>query len=601
MRAKFLTATSALVLAMTPAGIGPIAIGAATGALVMSTAGVVASQDLESATAAVAAAKAALEDAKAKGEGVKQARQALKAARQERKRLVEEAKADKQQPDTEQAADAATQERPSAEADAANAAADAKPEAEAEAATAEKPQDKAAQKPAAEQAAEEQSVEDKPAADVAESEQPVSREADAQEAKPEEAERKKRAKAKSDDRKAARQAKREKRKQASEAETPVVAKTDADKPKDETPVAGSEQPAPSADAPKAKPVAEAPIEKQIEEASEKPASVVPDSISKAERRQLRRAEKQRREAARQQRGELLGAAGVGAVIGALIPALGGKVIGDEGDRIVVERDGRFYVRKDESALFRDRGQRVERESLKNGRTRETVHRRNGSKIITVRDPGGYALRRVKVKPNGERIVLFNAKDDRERRSVNYDRQLPPVRITIPRDQYIVSGTRYGRAELAQILEAPPVEQVTSDYSLREVRESERLRATVRRVDLDAITFDTGSATVRASQVPYLANVAGGMLDVIDRNPAAVFLIEGHTDAVGDDVYNLTLSDRRAETVARILVNAFEVPPENLVVEGYGEQYLKIDTEGDERRNRRVAIRNITPLLTASAN
>ena len=91
-----------------------------------------------------------------------------------------------------------------------------------------------------------------------------------------------------------------------------------------------------------------------------------------------------------------------------------------------------------------------------------------------------------------------------------------------------------------------------------------------------------------------------MLDVIDENPAAVFLIEGHTDAVGSELYNLTLSDRRAETVARILVEAFDVPPENLVVEGYGEQYLKIDTLGDERRNRRVAIRNITPLLTASS-
>ena len=201
----------------------------------------------------------------------------------------------------------------------------------------------------------------------------------------------------------------------------------------------------------------------------------------------------------------------------------------------------------------------------------------------------------------ERVVLFDIREDRDRRAVNYDRDLPPLRITIPQDQYIVSGGRYGRSGLAEILLAPPVEEVTSGYSLRDVRESDRLRSMVRRVDLDTITFDTGSATVRASQVPFLADIAGGMLDVIDQNPAAVFLIEGHTDAVGSELYNLTLSDRRAETVARILVDAFDVPPENLVVEGYGEQYLKINTDGDEWRNRRVAIRNITPLLTASSD
>jgi outer membrane protein OmpA-like peptidoglycan-associated protein len=74
------------------------------------------------------------------------------------------------------------------------------------------------------------------------------------------------------------------------------------------------------------------------------------------------------------------------------------------------------------------------------------------------------------------------------------------------------------------------------------------------------------------------------------------MIEGHTDAVGSDVDNLSLSDRRAETVALILSQQFNVPPENLVTQGYGEQFLKIPTDGPERRNRRVTARRITPLL-----
>ena len=40
---------------------------------------------------------------------------------------------------------------------------------------------------------------------------------------------------------------------------------------------------------------------------------------------------------------------------------------------------------------------------------------------------------------------------------------------------------------------------------------------------------------------------------------------------------------------------------DLVTQGYGEQYLKIDTEERERENRRVAIRRITPLVAPVAS
>ena len=73
-------------------------------------------------------------------------------------------------------------------------------------------------------------------------------------------------------------------------------------------------------------------------------------------------------------------------------------------------------------------------------------------------------------------------------------------------------------------------------------------------------------------------------------------IEGHTDAVGNAAYNLALSDRRAESVALALTEYFDVPPENLVIQGYGEYDLKVPTEASEQENRRVAVRRITPLL-----
>ena len=77
------------------------------------------------------------------------------------------------------------------------------------------------------------------------------------------------------------------------------------------------------------------------------------------------------------------------------------------------------------------------------------------------------------------------------------------------------------------------------------------------------------------------------------------MMEGHTDAVGSDIDNLSLSDRRAEAVAVILTDAYQIPPENLVTQGYGEQYPKLPIAGPSRENRRVAVRRVTPLLNGT--
>jgi outer membrane protein OmpA-like peptidoglycan-associated protein len=117
------------------------------------------------------------------------------------------------------------------------------------------------------------------------------------------------------------------------------------------------------------------------------------------------------------------------------------------------------------------------------------------------------------------------------------------------------------------------------------------------VDLNTVTFDTGSWEVSPDQVDRLVVIADGMNRAIAANPSEVFLIEGHTDAVGSEIDNLSLSDRRAESVALVLSQQFGVPAENLTTQGYGNQYLKVPTPGPERANRRVTVRRITPLLT----
>jgi len=169
-------------------------------------------------------------------------------------------------------------------------------------------------------------------------------------------------------------------------------------------------------------------------------------------------------------------------------------------------------------------------------------------------------------------------------------------ITIPRERYIVDVSAAPAPLLYETLEAPPLVPIERPYSLDEIRYNVELRDRMRRIDIDSITFDTGSWEVTPDQQPKLQAVAEAMQRILQQKPDEVFLIEGHTDAVGNDVDNLSLSDRRAESVAVILTEVYQIPPENLVTQGYGEQHLKVPTDGPNRLNRRVATRRVTPLL-----
>jgi outer membrane protein OmpA-like peptidoglycan-associated protein len=175
--------------------------------------------------------------------------------------------------------------------------------------------------------------------------------------------------------------------------------------------------------------------------------------------------------------------------------------------------------------------------------------------------------------------------------------LPPPVIRIPRERYIVEYSSASEDEIYEALQAPPVERLGRTYSLDEIRYSQELRARMRRVDLDEINFQFGSWEVTPDQLPKLDRLARAINRLLRRSGSEVVLIEGYTDAVGTEEDNLTLSDRRAESVAVILSEEFGVPPENLVTQGYGEQFLKVETEEPERANRRVAVRRITPILS----
>ena len=49
-------------------------------------------------------------------------------------------------------------------------------------------------------------------------------------------------------------------------------------------------------------------------------------------------------------------------------------------------------------------------------------------------------------------------------------------------------------------------------------------------------------------------------------------------------------------IARYYLAKRGIPPENLATQGYGERYLKVNTDGPNQENRRVTIRRVTPLV-----
>jgi len=260
----------------------------------------------------------------------------------------------------------------------------------------------------------------------------------------------------------------------------------------------------------------------------------------------------------------------------------------------------IYTPYDDRDRIGREGDEVYYEQLDDGRVRQVVIRADGTRIITVWDRYGEIVRRVKVLPDGTRVIIIYALDDRDDRWRDPGDDLPPFRLTIPVGEYVLYSEIADEDQIELFLAEPPLERAARIYSVDEVKRSARLRDTVRRVEIGDLTFDTGEATVERDQVGSLTKVANAILALIERNPGEVFLIEGHTDAVGSDESNLELSDLRAETVARLLTELYDVPPENLVTQGYGERYLKVQTEGEERANRRATVRRITPLVAPVA-
>lgn len=275
---------------------------------------------------------------------------------------------------------------------------------------------------------------------------------------------------------------------------------------------------------------------------------------------------------------------------------GGRTVFTEPGRVIVrDPSGQSFIRHNEVDRFRY-GARDVRTERRGNETRTIVVRPDGTQIITVNDRNGQLMRRIRRDQRGREIVIIDNSYRGPRGVGGFYVDLAPPILRIPQNRYIVEADEASPELLYDTMIAPPVERIERRYSLDEIRYSPSVRQRMPSIDVNSINFETGSWEIPPDQASKLQAIADGLNRAIAANPRAVFLIEGHTDKVGSDVDNLSLSDRRAESAATLLTQQFSVPAENLTSQGYGEQYPREEVDGPSAVNRRVTIRNITPLL-----
>ena len=256
---------------------------------------------------------------------------------------------------------------------------------------------------------------------------------------------------------------------------------------------------------------------------------------------------------------------------------GNRTIIRESDRTIIREGGHDIIRHDEAARFGFNAREVNVERRGNA-TVTVALRPDGSRIVTEVDDNGRLLRRIRRDATGREIIIIDntvvvgapgfvvggpglvvGGAALAVGAIGVGLVLAPPVIRIAPELYIRETIRATPDDIYLTLAAPPVERIDRRYTLDEIRYSEPLRARMPRVDIDTVNFEFGSWEVAPDQIDRLAGVAQGIQRAIQRNPAEVFLIEGHTDAVGNDVDNLSLSDHRAESVAVVLTNQFGIP------------------------------------------
>ncbi|MGJ4957459.1 OmpA family protein [Bradyrhizobium sp. HKCCYLRH2015] len=130
---------------------------------------------------------------------------------------------------------------------------------------------------------------------------------------------------------------------------------------------------------------------------------------------------------------------------------------------------------------------------------------------------------------------------------------------------------------------------TRSLSLGEREQIAEIAATKPKIDLE-IQFDYNSADISKASMPAVQELGKALSD--PNLKGSTFVVAGHTDGIGSDGFNQDLSERRADTIKRYLVEKFALPGQDLVTVGYGKTKLKDAANPADPLNRRVQVVNM---------
>ncbi|QPC87533.1 OmpA family protein [Mesorhizobium sp. NBSH29] len=171
-------------------------------------------------------------------------------------------------------------------------------------------------------------------------------------------------------------------------------------------------------------------------------------------------------------------------------------------------------------------------------------------------------------------------------------------FVLPTAVYAQEGATPSAAQIERSLDAAPRTKLRREQrvTVQELKRRPEMRRMAPSIDIQSINFAFASDEIPESQYDKVDNIATAMERILRRRPREVFLIEGHTDAVGSFAANQALSERRAQSLRRVLVREFDIPRRALETVGYGEEFLLVPTQNENWRNRRVTLRRITDVL-----
>jgi outer membrane protein OmpA-like peptidoglycan-associated protein len=130
---------------------------------------------------------------------------------------------------------------------------------------------------------------------------------------------------------------------------------------------------------------------------------------------------------------------------------------------------------------------------------------------------------------------------------------------------------------------------TRSLSMGEREEIAEIASTKPKIDLD-IQFDFNSAEISASSLPAVQSLGQALSNADLRG--STFIVAGHTDAIGGEAFNQDLSERRADSIKKYLVDKFGIAGSDLVTVGYGKDKPKDPNAPMDPINRRVQVVNM---------